>query len=265
MLIKKITVTNESSSAAQSLVKTELAKNTTTSKIVTLAGQRTLLDSPDSVLPEETKLFLPSELRAADRALPRACAVGLVDGECRLREAECRDALESLRQGLRTRSAGHLFTVRNVTGQNPTTRAEGVQRKVQVAIYLSKLRYRWARNALFQLRGHGTWERELRVLNDADVRGMNERLLTAEELAERQALSEQGIIDEVIAGPSTADAVVSRGEGRRQLSWIWYSYAEPVDALSVATRNDNPVIHEGEFILNVWCLNYNKSPTSLEN
>lgn len=208
--------------------------------------QRKVLDSPASVLPEETKLFLPSELRSADRELPRACVAGLVHAETRLREAECRDALESLRQGLRTRSAGHLFTVRNVTGQNPTTRAEGVQRKVQVNIYLSKLRYRWARNSLFRLRGHGPWERELRVLNDPDVRGMNERLLTSEEMAERQILAQQGFIDELIVGPSSEAAVVSRGEGRRQLSWIWYSYSEPIDSLNVATRNDDPVIHEGE-------------------
>lgn len=187
--------------------------------------QRKVIESPASVLPEETKLFLPSELRASNRELPRACVAGLVHAETRLREAECRDALESLRQGLRTRSAGHLFTVRNVTGQNPTTHAEGVQRKVQVSIYLSKLRYRWARNALFRLCEHGSWKRELRVLNDNDVRGMNERMLTAEEIAERRVVAEQGFIDELIAGPSSESAVVSQGEGRRQLSWIWYSYS----------------------------------------
>ncbi len=226
--------------------------------------QRVILDSPVSVLPEETKLFLPSELRAADRALPRACVAGLVDWESRLREAECRDALESLRQGLRTRSAGHLFTVRNVTGQAPTTRAEGVQRKVQVNIYLSKLRYRWARNALFRLREHGSWERELRVLNDTDVRGMNERLLTAEEIAERHILAERGLIDELIVDPTKEGAVVARGEGRRQLSWIWYSYNEPVDGFSVATRNDDPVIHEGESHFEVL-LNSHSSLDSSQN
>ncbi len=75
---------------------------------------------------------------------------------------------------------------------------------------------------------------------------MNERLLTAKEVADRQALAERGLIDELINGPSSENAVVSQGEGCRQLSWIWYSYAEPVDSLSVATRNNQPVIHEGE-------------------
>lgn len=83
-------------------------------------------------------------------------------------------------------------------------------------------------------------------MNDTDVRGMNERLLTAEEIAERRALAEQGFIDKLIAGPSSKNAVVSQGKSCRRLSWIWYSYAEPIDSLSVATHNDHPVIHEGE-------------------
>ncbi|KAF9035697.1 hypothetical protein BDZ89DRAFT_924767, partial [Hymenopellis radicata] len=156
------------------------------------AQQLVHLDSPGSVLPEETKLFLPSELKKRDRVLDRACVPGLVDAEIRLREGECREALESLRQGLRTRSATHMFTVRNVTGQNPTTRAEGIQRKIQIGIQLDKLRYRWARNALFQLKGHGEWENELRAILD----------------------------------PASSDAVVAPGEGRRQLSWLWYSPSE---------------------------------------
>ncbi|KAF8989804.1 hypothetical protein BDZ89DRAFT_899507, partial [Hymenopellis radicata] len=164
-----------------------------------------------------------------DRKLPRACVPGLVDAETRLREAECRDALEALRQGLRTRSAGHQFVVRNVTGQNPTTRAEGVQRKVQVGVQLSKLRYRWARNALLRLRGHGDWEHELRVLEERDVRGMNERMLTAEEEAERERLRRVGMMDEMIAGPETENAVDAQGENQRQLSWIWYSYPDAID------------------------------------
>ncbi|KAF8887913.1 hypothetical protein CPB85DRAFT_1258242 [Mucidula mucida] len=203
--------------------------------------KRKVLDALASMLSEETKLFFPSELCTADRELPCACVAGLVHAETRLCEAECRDALKSLRQGLCIRSAGHLFTVRNVTGQNPTTRAEGVQRKVQVSVYLNKLCYRWARNALFRLCKHRSWERELCVLNASDVRGMNKRLLIAKEVADRRALAERGLIDELINCPSSENAVVSQGEGRRQLSWIWYSYAKPVDSLSVATRNDQPI------------------------
>ncbi|KAF8873099.1 hypothetical protein CPB85DRAFT_1444805 [Mucidula mucida] len=42
------------------------------------------LDAPKKLTAEETKLFLPSELKASDRALPRACLPGVADGEERL-------------------------------------------------------------------------------------------------------------------------------------------------------------------------------------
>ncbi|KAF9018828.1 hypothetical protein BDZ89DRAFT_959732 [Hymenopellis radicata] len=198
------------------------------------------IDSPSSVLAEETKLFLPSELKKRDRVLDRACAPGLVDAEARLREAECREALEDLRQGLRTRSVAHMFTVRNVTGQNPTTRAEGLQRKIQIGIQLNKLRYRWARNALFQLKGHGEWERELKILNDTDIRGLTERMLSAQEQDERNRLRDLGIIDESVLDPASSDAVVAPGEGRRRVSWIWYTPTEIIpgdDDASAYSRN----------------------------
>ncbi len=84
------------------------------------------LDAPEKLTAEETKLFLPFKLKASDCALPRACLPGIADGEERLRMAECRDSLNELCRGLRMRSAGVLFTVRNVIGQNPTTQAKGL-------------------------------------------------------------------------------------------------------------------------------------------
>ncbi|KAF9019901.1 hypothetical protein BDZ89DRAFT_1093800 [Hymenopellis radicata] len=155
-----------------------------------------LTPHPSSVLPEETKLFLPSELKKRDRILNRACVHGLVDAETRMREAECREVLEDLRQGLHTRSAAHMFT-------NPTTRAEGIQRKIQIGIQLNKLRYQWACNALFQLRGHGEWERELQILADADT----------------------------ILDPASSDAVVAPEERRRHLSWICRTLTTPIPPL----------------------------------
>lgn len=53
-----------------------------------------LEDSPD-VHAETVRLFMPSELVDTDRA--RACPPGVVDVECRLREAELSDTLEQLR------------------------------------------------------------------------------------------------------------------------------------------------------------------------
>ncbi len=88
------------------------------------------LDAPaDVIFPENVKLFLPSHLSRENQTLPRACKEGLPDVETRLREAECYDVLDDLRRALRTRSAGLLFQVRNVSGQTSTTRAEGHQRR----------------------------------------------------------------------------------------------------------------------------------------
>lgn len=199
------------------------------------------VDTPASFLPEATKLYLPSQIPSASRDLSRCCVPGLVDAETRLREGEARDALESMRKGLRMCSAGHLFKIRNVSGQNPTTRAEGLQRKIQVNIHLDKLKYQWARNALYQLRGHGAWEIELQVLKDEHVRGLTERLMSKEESREHATLQAQGIIDELINTPENEDAVVFQGESKRLLSWIWYSY--PVGSKAVAEGKDS--IDEG--------------------
>lgn len=84
---------------------------------------------PDVVVPEDIKLIMPSELSSENRMIARACKLGLADMEIRLCEAECWEALDSLRSGLRTRSADLLFQVQNVTGQTSVTRAEGIQRR----------------------------------------------------------------------------------------------------------------------------------------
>ncbi|KAF8993591.1 hypothetical protein BDZ89DRAFT_972725 [Hymenopellis radicata] len=173
-----------------------------------------------SILAEETKLFFPSDLKNEDRKLSRACSPELVEAEKRVRLAECRDTLEAVRRGLRTRSAGVMFAIQNVTGQNPTTRAQGIHMKVQIAIKLAALQYRWARNALFRLQGHGDWEQELQILKEDDIR----------------------------VGPPTMEAVVSRGEGRRRPSWIWSSYSDQVDLLE---SERGPVVFEALKI--EWC------------
>ncbi|KAJ7429369.1 hypothetical protein B0H11DRAFT_1945160 [Mycena galericulata] len=69
------------------------------------------------------------------------------------------------------------------------THGQGILRQVNVKIHKAKLRYRYARNALLRLRGHGT-----------NVPDIND-------------LEEGGV---VMAG------VVAQGESNRTLSWIWY-------------------------------------------
>ncbi|KAJ7310802.1 hypothetical protein DFH08DRAFT_655482, partial [Mycena albidolilacea] len=93
--------------------------------------------------------------------------------------------------------------------------------------------YRAARAALLALRGPGPWEQVLQDLKPTDIRGMNERALNDEEKEDnRKAHLLAGLPDH-----STGEEIneygepvelttlfnLETGEGRRNLSWIWYS------------------------------------------
>ncbi|KAJ7027748.1 hypothetical protein C8F04DRAFT_901289, partial [Mycena alexandri] len=136
---------------------------------------------------EAIRLFMPSDL-ATNELRVKACANGLDGVEARLRDGEAEEALDSLRDGLRTRTATTRFKVRNWSGQSALTRGQGILRLVNLKIHGAKLRYRYARQALRKLKGHGEWEKRLRILTEDDVRALNERALTDEEKAERERL-----------------------------------------------------------------------------
>jgi hypothetical protein len=63
------------------------------------------------------------------------------------------------------------------------------------------------------LKGNGPWERELKVLEDSDVRALNERALTEEEAEQRQTMHDYEDVAE--EGGVAAFGVVALGEGRR--------------------------------------------------
>ncbi|KAK7018251.1 CxC2 domain-containing protein [Favolaschia claudopus] len=183
---------------------------------------------------ESIKLFMPSELAADVR--DKAGETGLAKIEEEMREAELSDSLEELRGELRIRSGTNQFRHRNVTGQRGLTRGQGVLRQVEVRIHKAKLRYRYARNALLRLRGHGPWERVFRALAEEDVRGINERARTEEEKAEQERLRALG---QIVEGGVGAAGIVAAGEGSHTMSWIWYKTQigdgdeEMIDALRV--------------------------------
>lgn len=186
--------------------------------------------------PETIRLFMPSDL-ATKELREKACAVGLDGVEARLRDGEAEEALDSLRDGLRTRTATTRFKVRNWSGQRALTRGQGILRLINLKIHGAKLRYRYARQALRKLKGHGAWEERLQVLTEDDVRALNERALTDEEKAERERLREAGeVIEE--GGVALAGDVVS-GETHRSLSWIWYAVVRK-------GGNESQKLEEGE-------------------
>ncbi|KAJ7055411.1 hypothetical protein C8F01DRAFT_1087988 [Mycena amicta] len=168
----------------------------------------------------------------------KACAVGLAEVEESLWVGEAREALDDLHQGLRTRTMTNRFRLRNCMGQRMLTRGQGILRQVNIKIHKAKIQYCYVRNTLKRLKGDRPWEKELVILEDSDVRALNERALTAEEAAQQQAVHNYEEIAE--EGGVAAFRVIAQGEGRHTLSWIWYvarpedpTEAELVEALCI--------------------------------
>ncbi|KAJ7036055.1 hypothetical protein C8F04DRAFT_1181827 [Mycena alexandri] len=202
--------------------------------------------------PENTRLFMPSDL-STKKQRDKACVKGLDGIEARLRDGEAGEALDALRDGLRTRTATTRFKVRNWSGQRALTRGQGILRLVNLKIHGAKIRYRYTRQALLKLKGHGAWEDRLRVLTEEDVRALNERALNEEEKAERERLREAGEMVEE-GGIAVAGDLVS-GETHRTLSWIWYAVRKK-QAEDEADKEDEK-LHEALRV--EWCKAYSRS------
>jgi hypothetical protein len=110
------------------------------------------------------------------------------------------------------------------------TWGQGILRQVNLKIHKAKIRYCYIRNTLKRLKGDGPWEKEFAVLEDSDICALNECALTAEEAEQRKVIHNYEEIAE--EGGVAAFGVVVLGEGRRTLSWIWYSARpeEPTEA-----------------------------------
>lgn len=202
------------------------------------------LAPPDHV--EDFPLFMPSGL--STKAHVRLfCPNDLAGMEDRLRFAETSDTLECLRHHLRTRSFANIFKVANVTGQIRNTRAREQQHRIDDKVRAAALKYRRARAALKHLRGSGVWEQVLQVLNNQDIRALNERELTRQEQdqeAKRHAANgivTQRDVDRAAEDGRRTQKVSSVGEGHRTPSWIWFTN------VGVEKVND-PLTRKGAFI-----------------
>ncbi|KAF8194490.1 hypothetical protein K438DRAFT_1761399 [Mycena galopus ATCC 62051] len=142
-------------------------------------------DGNGDQLPEATRLFMPSELSPSVRG--KACVLGIAKIEARLRYG---DMGRRARRSMLTMS--NRYKLRNFTGQGLMTKGQGMLRQINIKIHAAKVRYCYTRATLLVLRGHGDWEKQLRVLADDDVRALNERALTAEEKAQNDHWAELG-------------------------------------------------------------------------
>ncbi|KAJ7669560.1 hypothetical protein DFH06DRAFT_1321616 [Mycena polygramma] len=196
-----------------------------------LAQQKPALPTGSNAKPETIPIYLPSSLPAAAREA--VCSAALVQQEEELRQAQAGESLRDLRAGLRTRTFAHQFRRKHMSGQGMYSRSRELLDGIEDRIRTAATRYRAAREALLALRGPGTWESELQELKQTDVRGMNERGLNDEEKEEnRKARALAGLSAEADGGDidEYGEAVeltvlfsLEPGEGRRNLSWIWYT------------------------------------------
>lgn len=208
--------------------------------------------SNSSIHIEDSKLFMPSDLSNEQRQ--EYCTPGLADAEDRLRYAEACDALEDLRRHLRTRTFTNKFRIKNVRGQKQSMRTREIQHRIDDKVKISQLQYTRARQAVRVLRGAGDWEDTLKVLLLADVRALNERVLTRLEMAEERRVRDKGKqvasdSDDADMGRTTDDSeddleeirVTAKpadlGSGNLRPSWIWYATSNSEDMSDPVMRS----------------------------
>lgn len=134
------------------------------------------------------ELFLPSQV--LDRI---TVSQDMMEFEWRLRFAQAHDVLHDIRRLILVRSQMYAAKDRFSRGQSQITRSRNLVLGVQSRIDANVLKYREFRTALVRLAqplGKVGWEREIKVLQDDDIRGL--------------AAQEGG-----------------RSEGRMEMSWIW--------------------------------------------
>ena len=195
------------------------------SYITTLGPERDLTSRP-----EEIRLHLPSSIPSIHRQA--VCSPGLADIEDQLRYAQANEALSGLRRQLRTRIMASKLSHKEAASQRSYLRSRALQDQVEVRVRQCQRRYNMARAAVLALRGPGDWERTLAVLRAQDVRGISEQALTAEEKEQDKLTRRMAGLTDTAANdvPNTRmvafDPRMALGEGRRTLSWIWYTVSE---------------------------------------
>ncbi|KAG1902395.1 uncharacterized protein F5891DRAFT_1127683 [Suillus fuscotomentosus] len=147
--------------------------------------------------PEDVELWLPSALNAQSRSSMCRYDIEIIESE--LRKGQCRDALDKMRNLLRTKT--HFVKRRNldIRGQRANTRACAL-------IDCIDDKYTKSRKALLTLIGEGDWVTELQLLLPRHIVGPHDPL--EEEPSSRTIRREQ-------------DMQNGLGEGFHVTLWIW--------------------------------------------
>ena len=198
------------------------------------ASQREMPEAKrDSVEPEHQELWLPSALPCTQRT--HNCNKNLVDIEIKLREAQCYDILEKIRNVQRGRLSFIGFRNRNIRGQNPNTRAKDTLDRLEDKTKSLAVKYRSARKALMGLLGPGDWEKSLRKLTNGDLTTPDGMEISIDDPVD--PIKPDG--RERSKKQRTA-AKLGLGQGKKAVSWIWTT----PDAIG---DGSDAVLHEGNW------------------
>ncbi|KAJ7734404.1 hypothetical protein B0H16DRAFT_1467534 [Mycena metata] len=189
------------------------------------------MDIPEEQTVEHMPLLLPSGLSPAARSV--GCLAGLSHVEARMRHAQCRSALASLRNQLHMKSRLLVYKKNHVRHQGANTRSRTIVARNEGKIGLHSEKYQMAWDAIRVLGDGDPNKVGWQVLNKDDIRCMEdtEDLVKKAERHERQEakrrrwqtqLKEQGLLPaEMDEEMEEEDAGERIAENRRTVSWIW--------------------------------------------
>ncbi|KAJ7178670.1 hypothetical protein C8R43DRAFT_942289 [Mycena crocata] len=191
-----------------------------------MAPSTTAVEAADEVppLPEDIKLWMPSELMARQRG---RCAWGLGDREARLHKAQASNALDLLRNRLHAKRFLLLHRNSNVVGQRQSTRANTLISQIGERIDALSAKYRRGHASLMVLKGAEYCATHCRKLNPADV------ALDEEQDQDAKARHRLALIGSERNHHHNAPTFGKGGKSGKSkkktktMSWIWTAFGGP--------------------------------------
>ncbi|KAJ7589418.1 hypothetical protein C8J56DRAFT_784661 [Mycena floridula] len=179
------------------------------------------------IMAEDMKILLPSDLRQSQRSRG-GVADGLAETEIRLRDAQCCDSLDGLRNQLLIKSQLLTYKHHNVRHQGMLTCSCTLLDRNDEKILLCVRRYQGAWEAKLRLVNGNLEEVRWKKLVISDVKLMQDIEETKKEMQKRRKRKrkceamEKGIVasEESIDDALLQDAVPG-STSRKVLSWIW--------------------------------------------
>jgi hypothetical protein len=182
---------------------------------------------------EREKLWFPSKLSNEERSEGRLDTLSQL--EVQLRQAQCLDALDTIRSIERAKIAVVSYRNKNSRGQTANTRIQTVFSTLARRSKLAAHRYRRARIALLAIVGDGAWTLKFKELHDTDIRGPGNDFSDGDNYSNGRRKKRKKL------PAAHRDGGERLGEGSRTTSWIW--------TVTGTFTNSDAGLQEGKFSL----------------